>query len=591
MKNITNTKLIVIDEKPESAEAIAHALRDAGKMLPVNWVNSALRLQKAIEADLDCNQIVLANANLPWLPMDQVCQICSEHNIITIALGDIPNSTLELRVLRQGAFALVNPSHPGLLEQRLNQAIQQSLNMLSLRQQERKLEDMSLRCDALLDTAAEPIAYTSEGVITSANPLFAEAVGADDEVQLVGRLISDFIGPESLYQFSRNLRTLMRGDNNQLHMEDTAISCLGGNSSPAAVFMSNVTVDGEHSTQILLRNHNVQHAVTASRKAALKPEASQLLNLMDVPLGQHLKQKIQSTQKVASGLKLVHDQKSIDTHYQVELKKTLEDSSLNSMMARLSAWGNEVASPNEELAISANDAFRMPPLPELLAKGEASLCTQPLLSMHGDEPLLLARIKSGDALMPISQMLEDNGDSTSVQWLLEQLKTVAKDSQLVLGPITKEGIRAASIEVLQELNLNNQLILGVSEQTLSSDYHGSSQFLLQLQKLDMKVALWMNSPAAVLSGLLADLADSVRSGIHTLVLSDQDFPVITQEGFQSEEWAQLIGLCQRNNIQLIAPRPFNEEQLQTWWQIGAGWCLAGENAASSKMQQTGTDVE
>lgn len=585
MQQITDIKLIVIDEKPDSAEAIGRILRDASLIVPINWVNNALRLQQTIEAEEGL--IAIANANLPWLPLEHICQLCNEHNMVTLALGEVPNPSLELRALRQGALSLVHPNHAGLLEQRVLQAISQTRMHAAKGQQDKQLTDLTDRCDALLDTSKEPVAYTIEGVITSANNAFALAVGAENSVQVVGRLVSDFIGPESLYQFSRQLRTLIRGDSKHVQMDNTAICTLQGTVTSAHLFMDNIQVNDEHSTQILLRDCKTNHA-KAPLNSPQRPEASQMLNLMDTPLGKQLKGQLQTDNKPAPALALVPSNQADVTSSQTALKAALEHSAINSMMARLSAWDAQEATQRSNHGTSANDQTSVAPLQTLLEEGKASLCTQPLLGLHADEPMLLARVQAGNTLMPVAQMLEDLGGENSVDWLLKQLDKMAEGAQLVLGPVSKTAVNASSIERIQTIKNASNLVLGMSEHTLSSDYHGSSQFLLQLQKLNMKTALWMNSTPSVLSGLLNDLATSVRSGINTIVLKAVETPVIQNDEIQSQEWATLIHICQQNNIQLVAPRPHSTEQLQTWWRLGIGWCLAGENAAISQLKHTGT---
>lgn len=585
MHQITDIKLLVIDEKPDSAEAIARILRDAGLLMPVNWVNSALRLQKLIESE--SGLIAIANANLPWLPLDQICQLCSDNRIFTIALGEIPDPTLELRVLRQGATALVSPSYAGLLEQRVHQAMAQTRLHRQMIQQDKQLCDLSNRCDALLDTSKEPVAYTSEGVITSVNNAFANIVGAEEPMQLVGRLVSDFIGPESLYHFSRHLRTLMRGDSEHVQMDNAAVSTLHGTVTNAHLFMDNIQVDGEHSTQIVLRDCQAND-LSAGASISQRPEASQLLNLMDMPLGKQLKDQMQPRNKPVPALSLVQNHKAGEAKQAAKLKPALEHTGIGNMMARLTAWDSKDHDGNDKNHRSANDHISLEPLREMLQAGKISLCTQPLLGLHADEPMLLARIKVGDTLMPVSQMLEDISDQDTINWVLKELRKLAQNSQLVLGPVSKETVNADSVELLQQINPAGKLVLGLSESTLGGDYHGSSQFLLQLQKFNMKTALWMNSTPTVLAGLLTDLPDSIRSGIHTVVLNAGETPVITQDQIKNKDWAQLVSICQKNNIEMIAPRPDSEEQLQTWWRLGVGWCLSGDSAVFNALEHTGT---
>jgi PAS domain-containing protein len=581
MKEVKDIRLIVIDEKPESAESISRVLRDSGQLVPVQWANSPLRLENLISQSP--TPIILANASLPWFPFDQICQMAQQHDYVTIALGITPDTTLELRVLRQGAVCLANPENPSLFEQQLQQAFKLCYLKREIAEKTAQIEALDGRCDALLDTAAEPIAYTSEGVITDANAAFAKVVGADNSADLSGRLISDFIAPESLYDFSRQLRRLMRDESSHIQMDDAAIATLQGSSSPAIVFMHNVEIDGEHSTQILIRD-----CAQADRSAVRAEPAS---SSREQTFTQPLRSKIKAAPDALPSLSIVHDQSDYEPDTPLQLKAALDKNNINGMMARLNAWETQHDALAERvIGDSANDAYAIASLPELLVKEEASIELQPMLALHANNSMQLARIKAGDRLMPISQTLTESLDSISAHWLLAKLNEHTDNDQLIIAPVSKDIISANSIEFLQQIKANKNLLLGLSENSLSSDFHGSNQFLLQLQKLGLKASLWSQSPASVLADCLSDLANSVRSGIHSIVLDHSHNPVMDDSELEAD-WARLVSLCQKYDIEIIAQRPNDEQDLQTWWRLGIGWCMTENNAQAGKLQQTGTTAK
>ena len=578
MEHENSYSLIVIDETSDSAEAIAHALRDNGHLHTVRWVNSVPKLYKLIEANQ--HMVVLASTHLTWLSLDQVCQTCAEHGIPTIALSDSNDSQLLLRAIRQGAMTLSNPNDHSLINEHIHQAIALNALQQSLRMQQQQLSALDARCASLLDTANEPVAYTSEGVITAVNPAFARLLGVGDTLSLVGRLISDFIGAESLYEFSRQLRSLMRNDQTHTRMDNTVITTMSNATTQANVLMANVKVNDEHCTQIVLRD-----CLTTTASVRDKTQDKEISHVQHVLYNPSKKAFIQekalSTAHAAT-LKLVptmaEEQPNFESH------TALEAQTLNAMMGKVNAWSTS-PKPADTIT-SANDPATLASLTTAIQQGEMTLCSQPLLNLHADESICLARLIHNDTLIPVTRILEDTGDLHTMGWLLEQLKQLATNSPLVLGPIGLQIVSVDGIEQLQKLNISSQLIIALSEQALNHDYHGCCQFLLQLQRLKLKAALWMQSPPRVMADSIEALADSVRSGINVLVLNTQHRPIMRDKQIESADWEVLLQTCQRYNIQTITPTPEDTEQLQAWWQLGASWCLTAESTAGHSLKPT-----
>lgn len=579
--------IVVVDEQPETAEFISRVMHDAGQSISVLWANSALRLQKSIKSQSP--HVVIAQTDLKWLPIGKICELCDGLNAVVLALGEESNSQLELKAISHGAFAYINNEQQALMVLQIDRALQQAALLSEHQQQQQQLDDLNARSAALLDTANEPITYTSEGVITGANKAFAKLAGVTDEKALIGRLISDFIAPKSLYKFSHALRTLIRGEQNHLNLEETDFITAGYRQATAKLLMQNLMIDGEHSTQLLLRNINI-HSDNETTEAAeyLAAESS---NHQVVEANYAAPPLVDKPAKLAE-LTVVPPLVA-NNQYRFELKPLLDEQKLESKLSQINASSDTQQSNDAD--DSANDDLITQSLNGVLTSDEAELCAQPLVSLHAGRSMVIARIRANDRLMPISQILTEPWDPTTSRWLFTQLEGLAKQSKLVLGPVSKDTISAASIESLQGLKLKDNLVLGIAEQTLSQDYHGSSQFLLQCQKLKIGIALWMDSTPKVLADLLSDLPDSIRSGINTLVLSEQTAPQLDKQNLDKQivdkDWAELLGRCEQFNIQTIAPVPSDKQALQTWWQLGADWCLTPETNASalpSYIEPTGT---
>ena len=583
----TTTTIVVVDEQPETAEFISRVMHDAGQSISVLWANSALRLQKNIESHSP--HLVIARSDLSWFPIGKICELCEHFNAVILAYGDDASSRLELKAISHGAFAYINKEQQALMVLQIDRGVHYAQLLNKQHEQSKQVEDLGARCAALLDTAKEPIAYTSEGVITGANSAFAKLVGVTDAAGATGRLISDFIGPKSLYKFSHALRTLIRGEQSHKHLENTTFITAGYRPAQADLLLQNLVIDGEHSTQILVRD--LKLGAATPEQPIVAPKLEQTAVADNFALNPQLSNIAAKAVKLPE-LTVVPPLAPANPHG-FELKPALNIDKLESTFNRINA-SNTSDAGNKNAPVSnddpANDELIRQSLAGVLTSDAAELCTQPLAQLHADRSMVVARIRAGDKLLPISQVLEEPWDHNTARWLFTQLEALADHSQLVLGPISKDTINAASIELLQELPLTNSLVLGISEQTLSQDYHGSSQFLLQCQKLKIGIALWMDSTPKVVADLLNDLPDSVRSGVKTLVLHNQRAPVTNGQALD-DDWKYLLATCKENKIQLVAPMPEDQQGLQTWWQLGVDWCLTPQTNQANvvgHVEPTGT---
>ena len=578
------TTIVVVDEQPETAEYISRVMHDAGQSISVLWANSALRLQKSIKDDSP--HVVIAKSDLSWLPIPKICELCDCLGAVVLSLGNENHSQPEFTAISHGAFAYINKQQQALLVLQIDRALQHAQLLHEHRNRQQQIDDLNARCAALLDTANEPIAYTSEGVITGSNQAFAELVGETKKTNLVGRLVSDFIAPKSLYKFSHALRKMIRNEQSHLELDGTDFVTAGYHTATTKLLLQNLMIDGEHSTQVLLRdinaNDNTEPAdassaweapndaaeTTAPAAAAFNTAAQQGAVLPELSIVPPL---------VSAG----------PSHF--TLKPALDDQQLLTTLGQINASLPAQADHSDD---SANDEIITQSLSGVLTSNESELCTQPLMTLHADRRMVVARIKTGNQLLPISQVLEEPWDINTSRWLFKQLECLADHSQLVLGPVGRETISAASIDLLRDLPLKKNLVLGIAEQTLSHEYHSSSQFLLQCQKLKIGIALWMDSTPKVLVDLLNDLPDSIRSGIRAIVLNEAQTPQVENDHIDGP-WAELLANCEQYKTHLIAPMPADKHSLQAWWQLGVDWCFTPETNATSApsyVEPTGTTL-
>src|SRR4029077_12671955 len=85
------------------------------------------------------------------------------------------------------------------------------LNMRrSVRRLEASLRETEKRCDALLDSSRDPIAYVHEGMHVRANKAYLEIVGYEEFEEIEGMSILDMIAPDDADDFKTLLKKLSK---------------------------------------------------------------------------------------------------------------------------------------------------------------------------------------------------------------------------------------------------------------------------------------------------------------------------------------------------------------------------------------------
>jgi diguanylate cyclase (GGDEF)-like protein/PAS domain S-box-containing protein len=205
-------KLLLIDDSVEDAEQFISNLRNGGIAVRPARASNEVELEAALEqqtpdlivADLTCNELKL--------PQIRDAAARGGHDITLIACGHGLSEGAIVTAFRDGAQAFVlRDSH-----EHVQMVIRREFEALAMRRGVRRLEaslrESERRCDALLDSSRDPIAFVHEGMHVRANKAYLEMFGLDEFEDVEGMSILDMIASEDADDFKTLLKRLSKGE-------------------------------------------------------------------------------------------------------------------------------------------------------------------------------------------------------------------------------------------------------------------------------------------------------------------------------------------------------------------------------------------
>src|SRR5690625_2651151 len=256
-KNQDNAlRLVVVDDSMEDAEAIVSALRNAG--IAVRPLRPATADELAALFAGQGIDLVLAALAAASIPLEEVARQlqASGKDVPLLAVADTIDSASFSRAHAQGVRRIVLRDNAQLLLG----AVRDERNDLDARRMLRLLEarvrETERRCDALIDSSRDPIAYIHEGMHIRANAAYLEMFGYESFEDVEGMSLLDMVAPQHVEEFKDLLKRLARGEpppaRYELEARDTA-----GEGFPASMEFITAQYEGEPCLQVIFRREEV----------------------------------------------------------------------------------------------------------------------------------------------------------------------------------------------------------------------------------------------------------------------------------------------------------------------------------------------
>ncbi|MBD7987002.1 EAL domain-containing protein [Luteimonas sp. Sa2BVA3] len=249
-------RLMIVDDSPEAAEAIVSTLRNAG--IAVRPLRPASADEFTAMLAAQPVDLLVAQVDSTVLPLATVVQqvTATGKDMPVLALCDAIDQDTWVQAIGAGART-VSPREPAPL---LLALVRDAWTDLEARRAQRRLEarlrETERRCDALIDSSRDPIAYVHEGMHIRANQAYLEMFGYDEFEDIEGMSLLDMVAPQHVEEFRQLLKSLAQGEppppRHELQARD-----IDGNVFPAAMEFIQAQYEGEPCVQVVIRRQEL----------------------------------------------------------------------------------------------------------------------------------------------------------------------------------------------------------------------------------------------------------------------------------------------------------------------------------------------
>ncbi|WP_219339682.1 EAL domain-containing response regulator [Luteimonas salinisoli] len=256
-KNPDNAlRLMVVDDSMEEAETIVSGLRNAG--VAVRPLRPASLEELGTMLGGQTIDLVLAADKSSVIPLAEVAQRVqgSGKDIPLIAVADTVDDAVFATAYGLGVRRIALRSKPQLLLNLVRDEWADLDARRKLRRLESRVRETERRCDALIESSRDPIAYIHEGMHIRANGAYLEMFGYESFEDIEGMSLLDMVAPQHLEDFKSLLKRLGKGEAPPPRYELQARD-MEGNAFPASMEFTPAQYEGEACLQVVFRREEV----------------------------------------------------------------------------------------------------------------------------------------------------------------------------------------------------------------------------------------------------------------------------------------------------------------------------------------------
>ena len=245
-------KLLIVNDSVEDAEQVISILRNGGIAVRPARAATEAELEAALEQQVP--DLVVTELGRSELTVPQIRELAGAggRDLALIVGGRAMSEDAIVGAFRDGARAvMLLDSH-----EHVQMVVRREYEALAMRRSVRRLEaslrEAERRCEALLDSSRDPIAFVHEGMHVRANKAYLEMFGFDDFEDVEGMSILDMIAPDDADDFKALLRRLSRGEKPPQRLNLKARRG-DGTTFNATMEFSEASYEGEPCQQITFR--------------------------------------------------------------------------------------------------------------------------------------------------------------------------------------------------------------------------------------------------------------------------------------------------------------------------------------------------
>ncbi|HHW4678470.1 MAG TPA: EAL domain-containing protein [Xylella sp.] len=253
-KNKESTlRLMIVDYNADNAEAIVNLLRNNGIAIRPSRPNHLEDVAVMLNHPIDL--ILIGDSR--HIPLSAL------HQEIVTSGKDVPMIQLTWQLNEQdlitatsfGIHAIALGHHPKHLLEVVSHEIAALQVRRNLRRAEAQMRETERRCNALIASSRNPIAYVHEGMHIHANQAYLEIFGFKSFTDIEGLPLLDLIAAPYMERFKHLLKAISKGEPPPSQYKLDARH-LKGNIFPTTMEFTATTYENEPCIQVVLRSQN-----------------------------------------------------------------------------------------------------------------------------------------------------------------------------------------------------------------------------------------------------------------------------------------------------------------------------------------------
>lgn len=249
-------RLLLVEDQLEDAEQLISHLRNGGIAVRPQRPEDEADLTRLLESQ--SVDLVLAAADAKYLPLATVVQraTATGKDIPIVASTTVLDEKTVMDALAAGTRDIALRTRPEHVQAVVRNEFAALLARRALRHLEASLRETERRCDALIASSRDPIAYVHEGMHIRANDAYLEMFGFEGFEDIEGLSLLDLIGPNHADSFKQVLKKISKGESPPRQL-DLQAQRTDGSTFDAVMEFTSATYEGEACLQIVFRQQTV----------------------------------------------------------------------------------------------------------------------------------------------------------------------------------------------------------------------------------------------------------------------------------------------------------------------------------------------
>jgi PAS domain S-box-containing protein len=205
-------RLLLVEDRLEDAEQLISHLRNGGMAVRPHRPDNEEELATLLGSQ--SIDIVLASFEAKYLPLATVVErvTATGKDIPVLASTTVLDEKIVLAALAAGTRDIALRNRPEHVQAVVRAEFSALLARRGLRHLEAALRETERRCDSLIASSRDPIAYVHEGMHIRANDAYLEMFGFEDFEEIEGVSVLDLIAPQHAESFKALLKRLGKGE-------------------------------------------------------------------------------------------------------------------------------------------------------------------------------------------------------------------------------------------------------------------------------------------------------------------------------------------------------------------------------------------